>query len=353
MERLSNLLEIDGSQKSGSGTILRLAVALAAIKGEPLHIVNIRQNRPQPGLKPQHLESVLTAAKLCNAKLEGAHLNSRELCFNPGDIEGGAVEAEIGTAGSIPMLFMTALPICLFAKEPVKLHVSKGGTDTTHSPTISYLRNVFLKALKNMGVNAEISVQRYGYYPKGMGEATLTVQPAHKLQAIRLKSTAKTRRVNGISVCTFLADRKVAERQAKASTETLAHEGYSADIQIVNDTSNAMQKGSSIALWAETGTNAIIGADAIGEPKKPAEAVGEEVAQKLMTELATGASVDTHLSDMLIPYAALANESSMYLTREISEHLEANIWLAEKMLGVHFSISRTGGLYRIEKLADL
>ena len=69
LERTSRLIEIDGSEKSGSGTILRMAVALCAIIGEPLHIYNIRQNRPQPGLKPQHLEAVLTAAKLCDAAL--------------------------------------------------------------------------------------------------------------------------------------------------------------------------------------------------------------------------------------------------------------------------------------------
>ena len=77
------MIKIDGSQKSGSGTILRLSVALAAILGEPLHIYNIRQNRPQPGLRPQHLEAVLTAAKLCDAKLQGAELNSQELWFIP------------------------------------------------------------------------------------------------------------------------------------------------------------------------------------------------------------------------------------------------------------------------------
>jgi len=352
MERIVCLFEIDGSQKSGSGTILRLAVALAAIKSEPLHITNIRQNRPQPGLKPQHLESVLTAAKLCNAEVEGAHLNSRELWFKPKVIEGGLVEAEIGTAGSIPMLFMATLPICLFAKEPFKLHVSKGGTDTTHAPTINYLRNVFLRALRSMGANAEISVQKYGYYPKGMGEATLAVQPAVKLQAVRLENAGKSRSVKGISVCTFLSDRKVAERQAKAAMETLAQKGYSADIQIVNDISNIIQKGSSITLWAETEANAIVGADAIGELKKPAEVVGKEAAEKLMAELMARASVDTHLADMLIPYAALAKGASIYLTRDLSEHLEANIWLTKKMLGADFKVTRVGALYRIEKRAE-
>ena len=113
------MIEIDGSQKSGSGTILRLSVALAAITNQPLHIFNIRQSRPQPGLKHQHLEAVLTAAKLCSAKVQGATLGSRELWFTPQQIRGGNIEAEIETAGSIPMLLLAVMPICLFADNPV------------------------------------------------------------------------------------------------------------------------------------------------------------------------------------------------------------------------------------------
>src|SRR3972149_10509574 len=113
------MIEGDGSQKSGSGTILRMSVAIAAIIGKPLHVYNIRQNRPQPGLKPQHLEAVLAAARLCNAELEGAKLDSRELWFRPKKVRGGSFEAEIGTAGSIPMLLMTVLPICVSAEQPV------------------------------------------------------------------------------------------------------------------------------------------------------------------------------------------------------------------------------------------
>jgi len=139
------LLEVDGSQKSGSGTILRLSVALASILGKPLHIRHIREKRPQPGLRPQHLEAVLTAAKLCKAEVEGATLGSRELWFRPKQIAGGEITAEIGTAGSIPMLIMTVLPACLFAKAPVRLHIKRGGTDVRHSPTINYLQYVMLR----------------------------------------------------------------------------------------------------------------------------------------------------------------------------------------------------------------
>jgi RNA 3'-phosphate cyclase len=343
------MIEIDGSQKSGSGTLLRLSIALAAIKGQPLHITNIRQSRPQPGLKHQHLEGVLTAAKLCNAKVEGAKLGSRELYFTPQEICGGNVEATIETAGSIPMLFLSNLPICCFAEQPVRLHVSKGGTDTIHAPTINYLRNVYLPALKRMGVDAEITVQKYGYYPKGMGEATLTVQPNRHLKPIRLEVFGNLRSIKGVSVCTFLADRQVAERQAKAAENYLNATGYQADIQIVNDQSNPIQKGSSIVLWAETDTGLILGSDAIGELREMAEAVGREAAEELVAELSVEPTVDTFLADMLVPYMALAEGKSSFLCREISEHIESNVWLMEKMLNVKFRIEKVNNLYQVEK----
>ena len=343
------MFEIDGSQKSGSGTILRLSIALAAITQQPLHITNIRQNRPQPGLKPQHLEAVLTAGKLCNAKIQGAKLGSRELWFTPQEIKGGNIEALIETAGSIPMLLLATLPICLFAENPVRLHVAKGGTDTTHAPTINYLRFVFLPALKQMGVDAEIMVQKYGYYPKGMGEATIMVKPNRQLKTISSKSFGNLKNINGVSVCTFLADRQVAERQANAAEEYLLQNGFKADIQFVNDQSNPIQKGSSIVLWAETDTGVILGADAIGELRKMSEAVGKEAAQRLITELSVEPTVDIFLADMLIPYMALAEGKSVFMVRTISEHIESNIWLMEKMLNVKFTITKVNNLYRIEK----
>ena len=344
------MIEIDGSQKSGSGTILRLSVALASILGESLHIYNIRQNRPQPGLRPQHLEAVLTAAKLCEADVKGAVLNSRELWFKPKAVKGGVFEAEIGTAGSIPMLIMAVLPICIFAENSVHLRISKGGTDVSHSPTINYMRFVFLPLLRRMGINADITVHKYGYYPKGMGEATLTVEPCRELKPLCLEEFGKIKSVKGVSVCTFLADRRVAERQASAANNYLQKYGLTADIQIVNDRSNPLQKGSSLVLWAETDKGGVLGADAIGELGKTSETVGVEAAGKLQAEIYSKATVDVHLADMLIPYVALAKGRSAYLTRALSDHLETNIWLAETLLGVKFKVERVNGLYKVEKV---
>ncbi len=342
------MLEIDGGQKSGSGTILRLSVALAGILNEPLHIFNIRERRPRPGLRPQHLEAVLTAARLCNAEVQGAELRSQELWFTPKEIKGGEIQAKIGTAGSIPMLLLTVLPICAYAKSPVRLHVAKGGTDVRNAPTTNYLKHLLLPVLARMGLKASITIHKYGYYPKGMGEVTLDVEPCQKLMSIKLQEFGKLQQISGVSVCTFLADRRVAERQAEAANDRLRSRGLKADIEIVNDRSNPLQKGSSIVLWAETDRGALLGGDAIGELRKPSEVVGREAAENFLKELESKATVDSHLSDMLVPYVALAEGSSVYLSRLLSEHLDTNIWLAQKILGVKFALSRVKRLIKIE-----
>jgi len=343
------VLEVDGSQKSGSGTILRLSVALAAILGESLHIFNIRKKRDQPGLRPQHLEAVLTAARLCNASVEGATLGSQELWFHPSKIEGGEIRSEIGTAGSIPMLTMTVLPICAFARQPVRLHISKGGTDVRHSPTTNYLKHILLPVLERMGLSAKIDVYKYGYYPKGMGEVTVQVQPCSELSPIDLVVFGEVTETSGISVCTFLADRRVAERQVEEAERLLKARGHDAKIQVINDFSNPVQKGSSLLLWAKTSSSVLLGGDAIGEIRKPSEAVAREAFGNLYNEVQAKATVDVHLADMLVPYAALAKEESSYLTRGVTDHLESNIWLAGEILGVDFRVERKGTLFQVSR----
>jgi len=343
------MLEIDGSQKSGSGTILRLSIALAAINQEPLHIYNIRHNRKQPGLRPQHLESVITAAKLCNAETEGVMFGSRELWFKPNDIISGEVRAEIGTAGSISMLLLMVLPICAYAKGDVRVHVVNGGTDVRYAPTINYMKYVLLPTLERMGLKASLSIKRFGYYPKGMGEVILKVNSGAQLCPLSIEEFGNVEEIEGVSVCTFLEKQRVAERQAEAAMKILRNHGYDTKIRVVNDQSNSLQKGSSIALWSKTSKGVLLGGDAIGEMGKSSEAVGREAAENLMKETEAHTTVDVHLADMLVPYIALANGTSTYLTRKITDHLDTNIWLTEKILGTKIQVTKAENQYRIEK----
>ena len=94
-------IQIDGREQSGSGTIVRTSVALAALLGRPLHLTHARAKREKPGLRAQHLTAVRACAELCRAQTQGLGIGATEFTFAPGStIRGGSYEWDIGTAGS-------------------------------------------------------------------------------------------------------------------------------------------------------------------------------------------------------------------------------------------------------------
>ena len=110
------MLHLDGSSFSGSGTIVRFGLPLAALTGQALHLTNIRARRASPGLRPQHLKAVQAVTQLCQGSLEGAAVGSRELIFRPGRVpQGGRFRWDIGTAGSTTMLAFALLPLAALA----------------------------------------------------------------------------------------------------------------------------------------------------------------------------------------------------------------------------------------------
>src|SRR3989338_5794497 len=122
------MMQLDGSYGEAGGSIARVALALSTLTQQPFSITDIRKNRPQPGLKNQHLFCIKALEKLCNASSEGAALGSTELKYWPGKIEGKTIDVDIETAGSISLFLQAILLPSMFANKPVKLNVI-GGTD--------------------------------------------------------------------------------------------------------------------------------------------------------------------------------------------------------------------------------
>ena len=79
----STIVVIDGSKGEGGGQMLRSSLSLAMVTGKAFKIANIRVNRKKPGLMRQHLTAVKAAAKICDARVTGAELGSKELIFIP------------------------------------------------------------------------------------------------------------------------------------------------------------------------------------------------------------------------------------------------------------------------------
>jgi len=72
-------LVIDGAHGEGGGQILRAALSLTALTGRRFELVNIRANRPKPGLAAQHVAAARAAAAIRDAAVEGDRLGSASL----------------------------------------------------------------------------------------------------------------------------------------------------------------------------------------------------------------------------------------------------------------------------------
>lgn len=332
------MMEIDGSYGEGGGQLVRTAVALSAVTGKAVKVTNIRKNRPNPGLKPQHLKALETAARICEARVSGLFQGSTEFSFAPVEIKGGKYQIDIGTAGSISLLLQCLMPALPFAGEKLELTV-RGGTDVAWSPTIDYLQHVTLGALEKMGYSGRVKVHERGYYPKGGGAVSATFEPC-KLQGFHFKSPKSELKmeVHGTSHSSNLPSH-VAERQAEAAKTLLLEAGYLPEIE--TECLEAFSTGSGITLW--TG---FFGGSALGKKGLPAEKVGSQAAREILPELRSKAAVDVHLADQLIPYMALAGSSS-YTVRELSLHAKTNIWVTEQFLDVKFRISEKAGLIEV------
>ena len=282
------MIEIDGSYGEGGGQLVRTAVALSIVTGKEISVKNIRKNRPNPGLKQQHLKALETAANISEARVSGLFPGSTELVFAPMEIKGGKYNVDIGTAGSISLFLQCIMPALPFANEKVELRVT-GGTDVAWAPTVDYLKYVTFRALERLGYTGSVTLKEHGYYPKGGGKVLAFFKPC-KLQGFHFLKEEEE--IRGISHASNLPAH-VPLRQAEAASTRLMEAGYPS--QIETQSFEAFSTGSGITLW--TG---YIGGSTLGERGLPAEKVGKRAADEIIPELRAGASVDTHLADQLI-----------------------------------------------------
>ena len=331
------MIILDGAYGEGGGQILRTALLLSLLTGQPFRIENIRQGRPQPGLKPQHMHIVRALEQMSTSRAEGATPGARSLTFTPGRLAGGSYQLDVGTAGAIPLVLQTLLPVCLFAGAPV-VWLLHGGTDVRGAMTMDFWQRALLSFFQPYAHRLTLEVMRMGFYPAGGGRVRLQVEPRFDqdhwpqqvAQAPRLEAAARGQ-MEAIELYSraaqSLAGRQVAERQVEGFIHALGQDERRIKRQISYD--DTRSPGSSLTAVARF-THTRIAADGLGERGKPAEAVGQEVAQRLRAELEAGGTVDVHTADNLMALMALVGGD--YRIAHTTGHIETNLWTIDHFL---------------------
>ncbi len=325
-------MRIDGSYGEGGGQILRTSIALSAILGEEVEIVNIRAKRRNPGLAAQHLWGIKLVAMLSSAHVEGLKLGSTRIIFKPSRIRGGEYRIDIGTAGSITLLLQAAIPVALFSEEPITIRI-RGGTDVPWSPPADYYRHVLLPILSRMGGKIDMYILERGYYPEGGGEVVVKVEPS-ELHGLDLMS-----RGDFLGRRAYINLRNLPMHIARRMASRLQGFDVSMDVE-----GKSPSRGCGLLLLSDY-SSTILSGSSLCRKGVPAESVAESALMELKREEDSDATVDVHMGDHLITFGFLAKGETRFRVREVSSHMKTNAWVVERFGG---SVEIRGNEVRVQ-----
>lgn len=326
------MITIDGSEGEGGGQVIRNALALSLVTGQPFRITDIRGKREKPGLMRQHLTAVEAACVIGNAECEGAAIGASELVFRPGVVRAGDYRFAVGTAGSTGLVLQTILMPLLMADGPSRL-VLEGGTHNMAAPPFEFIERAFLPILNRMGPRVEARLMRHGFYPRGGGriEVDVTPAPLSPIECIdrgALGSRSATAMFAGLPF-------DIADREIQTARNLLA---WPEDAFAVRQLPEELGPGNVLLLEAAYAnvTEIVTGFGRLGTS---AESLAKTAAHRMTGYIASAAFAGPYLADQLLLPFALAGGGA-YTTVKPSQHSRTAADIIALFTGIRFAFDQ-------------
>jgi RNA 3'-terminal phosphate cyclase (ATP) len=269
-------------------------------------------------------------ADICNARVSGAELGSREISFEPGAIRTGEHRFDVGTAGSTTLILQTLLPALLSATGASRVLII-GGTHNPMAPTFEFIEETFLPLLRQCGAAVDLRLERHGFYPRGGGRLSAAVHgpaswtPLHLLE--RGPITALAAEILLARLPPHIAARELDVLRGRL--------GIPAE-HCTTTTVVASSPGNVVTVRAQTAHLRTVFAR-IGTRGTPAETVANALADEVERYEVAEVPVDGHLADQLLLPLALAGDGS-FVTAPPSSHTLTNAAVIEAFLDVQVAI---------------
>ena len=242
---------------------------------------------------------------------------------------------DIGTAGSISLILQVLIPAVSISKKSLELSII-GGTDVPWSPTNNYTKYVLGDAYSRMGIDFSMEISKRGYYPKGGGLVKVKIYPLKKLKPISL-TQRKTKSVKLFCSYSDLSSERI-KNEVEQTENFLKDADFSIESEIKEEI--ALNKGGSIMIYSQD-SSSITGYDALTDTTA-------EISKRISKNfIRSNLGVDNHLSDMLVLPASLIDETSFYRIKEITKHLETNLYVTSKITGCKYGIGKLDDGYEV------
>ena len=320
-------IQIDGSIGEGGGQILRTALSLSMITGIPFELVNIRAGRKKSGLMRQHLVCVQASQRISNAVVKGAELHSKKLYFQPQQVQ----------AGSTILVFQTLLPVLMMQDQSSEISIH-GGTHNPMAPTADFIEQCFLPTLQKLGIRVDFECERAGFFPIGAGQTNVTIHPWIEKSKLSI-----------------LQRGKLLETHAYASALNIPVTIADRELEVLNNQLDLITRKSLNFKGISQGNTAFVVLNfehhqqvfsTLGEMKKSAEKVAQDLAKDVKTYLKTDTVADEYLTDQLLLPLALG-QGGEFTAQVLSEHTKTQAEMIQKFLDCEISFKEVDNIFQV------
>lgn len=331
-------VEIDGAYGEGGGSVVRTALAVSALTGQPLEIRNVRGGLRRPGVSP--IDAALANALGASTRADvSARVGDEILRFAPKqqiqplrdnlDLNELSAGTQPGSAVLALQTMMTPL-----ARAGAMSYIScRGGTHVPFAPTYEYFRGVTLPAMALAGVVGVSSMASAGYPPRGGGTVDLEIEPS-ALNGFEWLSRGEMVQCKAFVVGSELPD-AVLKRGAAHLTNLSKKDTLPMDVETVKPSSRAPGAAVTCIAIFERG---FAGYQSIGERGKPMETVCEEAYSDLIVWINGEATVDEFLADQMLIPAAFSGEKCLFKTNRITPTLTTAAWVIKQFMPAKITI---------------
>jgi RNA 3'-terminal phosphate cyclase (ATP) len=193
--------------------------------------------------------------------------------------------------------------------------------------------------MRQIGFDAQLTLDQAGFYPEGAGRISATIRPAQPLAPLDLTERGRLLRLRGLSAVANLdlsiADRQ--RRQALRRLESMPTQIPPDQVKIKTESLLARSKGTVFLLLAEFEHGQCC-YFSLGKLGKPAEQVANETMDAFQVFLDSDGTIDQYLADQLLLPLSLANSPSIFRTSEVTLHLVTNAAIIRQFLPVRIEI---------------
>jgi RNA 3'-terminal phosphate cyclase (ATP) len=232
------------------------------------------------------------------------------------------------------------LPALLTAAGDSRVRIT-GGTHNRGSPPFDFLARSFLPLLRRMGADVALTLESFGFYPRGGGEIRARITPAGRLAALHLEERGP--RLRGYAEAYVAAiPASVAQRELDVIGRALS---WTHEQLLLRPLSNDEGPGNAVTITLEHEhvTEVFTG---FGERGVRAETVAANAAKEVRDYLSTGAPVGEHLADQLLLPMALG-DGGKFVTTRVTPHLRSNAAVIQRFTGRRIGIDAVSGGYAI------